>query len=107
MGSVDRYEPTTQAAMAAWCRQWLGAEPTDVLFEQGHLSQVTGLRLADGAVVVLKVRPPSERLAACILVQRHLWAAGFPCPQPLAGPAPLGILSATAEALVEGGSQFP
>src|ERR1700682_5703386 len=41
-----RRESTTEAPMAAWCRQWLGAEPTDVLFQQGHLSQVTGLRLS-------------------------------------------------------------
>jgi hypothetical protein len=30
-----------------------------------------------------------------------------PCPEPLAGPAPLGPLSATAEVLIEGGSQLP
>ena len=106
MRSVDRREPIP-APIAAWCRRWLGAEPTDELFQLGHLSQVMGLRLADGVAVVLKVRPPSERLAACVLVQRHLWAAGFPCPEPLAGPAPLGKLSATAEVLVEGGSQLP
>jgi hypothetical protein len=100
-------DPSIQAPIAAWCRRWLGAEPRDVLFRQGHLSQVTGLRLADGAMVVLKIRPPSRRLAACVRVQRHLWAAGFPCPEPLAGPAPLGTLSATAEALVDGGSQLP
>lgn len=97
----------TMAAMEAWCKRWLGAEPRDVLFQQGHLSQVTGLRLADGTRIVLKIRPPSERLAACVLVQRHLWSAGFACPKPLAGPAPLGRSSATAETLVEGGSQLP
>jgi hypothetical protein len=70
------------------------------------LSQVIGLRLSNGLAAVLKLRPPSERLAACVLVQRHLWAAGFPCPEPLAGPAPLGTLSATAEVLIEGGSQL-
>ena len=107
MGSGHPREPTIPASIVAWCRHWLDAEPTDVLFNVGHLSQVIGLRLADRAAVVVKVRPPSERLAACVLVQRHLWAAGFPCPEPLAGPAPLGTLSATAEALVEGGSQLP
>jgi hypothetical protein len=106
MGSAHEREPPTPALVAAWCGQWLGVEPTDVLFRQGHLSHVMGLRLADGSAVVLKVRPASERLSACVLVQRHLWAAGFPCPEPLAGPAPLGTLSATAEVLVEGGSQL-
>ena len=33
-------------------------------------------------------------------VQRDLATAGFPCPRPLAGPAPLGALAATAEELV-------
>jgi hypothetical protein len=107
MGSGNQLEPSTPAPVAAWCRRWLGAEPTAVLFNLGHLSQVMGLRLADGEVVVLKVRPPSERLAGCVLVQRHLWAAGFPCPKPLAGPAPLATMSATAEVLVEGGTQLP
>jgi len=108
MTSVNEREPPAPALVAAWCRLWLGGtEPTDVLFHQGHLSQVMGLRLANGVAVVLKLRPPTARLAACVLVQRHLWAAGFPCPEPLAGPAPLGTLSATAEVLMEGGSQLP
>lgn len=89
--------------LAAWCCQWLGAGVAGVLFEAGHLSAVVGLRLADGREVVVKARPPAGRLAACVAVQRHLWAAGFPCPRPLAGPAPLGALLATAEAYVAGG----
>src|SRR5690348_14367207 len=107
MRSETEREPPTQALITAWCLRWLGAEPTDVLFHQGHLSQVIGLRLSNGSAVVLKLRPPSERLSACVLVQRHLWAAGFPCPEPLAGPVPLGPWSATAEVLIEGGSQLP
>ena len=106
-GTVNQRESPTPTLLAAWCRLWLGAEPADVLFHQGHLSQVMGLRLADGVAVVLKLRPPSERLTTCVLVQRHLWAAGFPCPKPLAGPAALGASSATAEVLIEGGSQLP
>jgi Phosphotransferase enzyme family len=92
--------------LVAWCQRWLGAEPVEILFRSGHLSEVLGLHLADGRAVVLKLRPPSERLATCVLVQRHLWAAGFPCPEPLAGPTPLGALSATAEALIDGGTQL-
>lgn len=107
MVSGSARELPTPSLLAAWCEQWLGAEPTDVLFHRGHLSQVIGLRVADGSAVVIKLRPPSERLSACVVVQRHLWAAGFPCPEPLAGPAPLGALSATAEVLMEDGSQLP
>jgi hypothetical protein len=102
----ERERPSADL-VAAWCKRWLGVEPTDVLFHQGHLSEVIGLRVADGSAVVLKLRPPSGRLAACFRVQRHLWAAGFPCPEPLAGPAPLGTLSATAETLIEGGAYLP
>ena len=100
-------EPTIPADIAAWCQQWLQAEPAQLLFQAGHLSRVLGLHLADRRAVVLKIRPPSERLVACVRVQHHVWAAGFPCPEPLAGPAPLGTLSATAERLVEGGVQLP
>lgn len=91
------------SGLEAWCVRWLGAAPVRLLFETGHLSRVTGLELADGRQVVVKARPPAGRIEACTAVQRHLWAAGFPCPQPLAGPAPLGSLSATAEAFVPGG----
>ena len=90
----------------AWCQQWLSAEPTQVLFEAGHLSSVIGLQLVDGRAVVLKARPPADRIQACVKVQHHLWAAGFPCPQPLAGPVPLGPWTATAEAWVPGGVQL-
>ena len=95
------------AATVAWCRRRLGAEPVEVLFRAGYLSQVTGLRLADGRGVVVKARPPAPRLAGCVAVQAALAAAGFPCPRPLAGPAPLGALAATAEELVAGGHLLP
>jgi hypothetical protein len=100
-------QKATPECLAAWCHRWLGAEPGEILFHSGHLSEVVGVRLADGRSVVVKLRPPSERFAACVLVQRHVWAAGFPCPEPLAGPAPLGAVSATAEALLDGGVQLP
>jgi Ser/Thr protein kinase RdoA (MazF antagonist) len=86
-----------------WCRRWLGEALNHRLFELAHLSTTVGLRLADNRDVVVKVREPAERLQACVAVQAHLWAAGFPCPQPLAGPAPLGALVATAETFVDGG----
>ena len=89
--------------LAGWCRRWLGAEPVAVLFRAGYLSEVTGLRLADGREVVVKARPPAPRLRGCLATQAALAGAGFPCPRPLAGPAPLGRLAATAEELVPGG----
>src|SRR5215510_5785064 len=74
-----------------------------MLFEITHLTVVAGLRLTDGREVVVKARPPADRIRGCVYVQRHLWAAGFPCPEPLAGPAPMGALTATAEAFIPGG----
>ena len=69
--------------LAAWCRRWLGASPAGVLFRSGYLSEVTGLRLADGRDVVVKARPPATRLAGCLAVQ--------------------ATLAATAEELIPGG----
>ena len=94
-------------ALAAWCTRWLGAPPAAELFGSGYLSAVMGLRLADGREVVVKVRPGVPRLAGCAVVHRALWAAGFPCPEPLAGPQPLDGYAATAEVLVVDAGQPP
>jgi hypothetical protein len=64
-GSVD-------GGVVAWCLRRLGAEPAEVLFRAGYLSEVTGLRLADGRAVVLKARPPAPRLRGCVAVQAAL-----------------------------------
>jgi Phosphotransferase enzyme family len=94
-------------ALAVWCRRWLGAPPTAQLFEAGYLSTVTGLRLADGREVVVKVRPRMPRLAGCAVVHRALWKAGFPCPEPVVGLQPLDGYAATAETLVPGAGEPP
>ena len=86
-----------------WCQNHLGARPAAELFTTGHLSLVMGLRLSDGQDVVIKARPPARRLSGCFVAQDVLHARGFPCPQPLVAPAPLGALSATAERHVPGG----
>jgi hypothetical protein len=95
------------AFFADWCDRHLGARPARVLFRFGHLSQVVAAELADGRRVVIKARPSGPRLAGCAAVQRHLARAGFPCPEPLAGPVPGGGLAVTAEALIPGGTQLP
>ncbi|MHB8247262.1 MAG: aminoglycoside phosphotransferase/kinase family protein [Acidimicrobiales bacterium] len=71
-----------------------------MLFESGHLAKVTGLELADGRRVVVKVRPFDGRAADIAAVQRRLFDHGFPCPQLLAGPDESGEALVTAEALV-------
>ena len=94
---------TRRDALNGWCERWLSAEPVEVIFATGHLSEVIGLRLADDREVVVKVRPNNTRIGGCVEVQRHLWESGYPCPKPLAGPAALEGRTATAEEYVPGG----
>ena len=65
-----------------------------------------GVRLNDGREVVVKARKYVARIAGCVAVQRHLFQAGFPCPEPLAGPTRIGQCALTAERFVSGGVQF-
>ena len=95
------------ARLARWCVEQLGSPPAAELFSSGHLSAVRGLRLADGRAVVVKIRPDSPRTAACVDVQRRLFQAGYPCPQPLTGAVPFGGDVATAEVYVPGGAVLP
>ena len=90
-----------------WCTDHLGSAPVAELFRSGHLSTVIGLRLADGREAVVKVRPASPRITACVEVQRRMFESGYPCPEPLGGPAPFGIGVATAESYVPGGDELP
>ena len=84
------------ARLAQWCEEQLGSPPAGEIFRSGYLSAVIGLRLADSRAVVVKVRPDSPRIAACVEVQRRLFASGYPCPEPLTGAAPFGDGVATA-----------
>lgn len=86
--------------LVRWCLSHLGSGPAVEIFRTGHLSEVVGVRLADGRDVVIKIRPGSSRLEATTEVQRLLHLKGFPCPGVIAGPAPFGDLVATAESYV-------
>ncbi|HXW43451.1 MAG TPA: phosphotransferase [Streptosporangiaceae bacterium] len=91
--------------LGEWCEQWLGSAIAQVLFEAGSLSAVTGMRLADGREVVVKVRRYAPRLNAAYLVQRHVRQRGYPAPEPLVPPVPLSAGDcASAEQLVAGGA---
>jgi hypothetical protein len=85
----------------------LGSPPAGEIFRSGYLSAVIGLRLADGREVVVKVRPDSPRITACVEVQRRMFQVGYPCPQPLTGAVSFGEGVATAEAYVPGGAMLP
>ena len=93
--------------LARWCMEHLGSTPAEEIFRSGYLSAVIGLRLADDREVVVKVRPASPRIAACVEVQRRMFQAGYPCPRPLTGAVPFGEDVATAEACVPGGAMLP
>jgi len=93
--------------LAAWCTRTLGARPARTLFEAGWQSAVVGLHLEDGREVVVKIRLPEERLAACHLVHRHAHAHGFPCPEPLVAPTPIARYLATAERYDPAGGELP
>ena len=95
------------ATLVAWCELHLGAPPERELFRTGHLTSVIGTRLADGREVVVRVRRPAPRIGACTEVQRRLFDSGYPCPRPLAGPAPLDGYVATAETCIPGGVPLP
>jgi hypothetical protein len=100
-------EAVDAASLAWWCAEHLGSPPAAELFRSGYLSAVIGLRLADDREVVVKVRPGSPRIVACVEVQRRVFESGYPCPEPLAGPAPFGGGVATAEVYVPGGAVLP
>jgi hypothetical protein len=89
-----------------WCARWLGSPPKSELFASVGMSRVLGFRLVDGRDVVVKVRPAEARLYGCAAVHQHLWQAGYPCPEPLVEPAPIGDDLATAERYVPGGVQL-
>ena len=95
------------ASLAVWCEVHLGSAVENELFRTGHLTCVIGTRLVDGREVVVRVRPAASRIAACTEVQRRLFESGYPCPQPLAGPAPLGEYEATAESYIADGAMLP
>jgi hypothetical protein len=83
--------------MPAWCREHLGSEPADTLFQQTSISTVFGLRLADGTEVVLKARPDDGRAASCVEAQARLAERGFPCARPLTPAIRVGDLAVHAE----------
>jgi Phosphotransferase enzyme family len=87
-----------------WCRGFLGARPVAVLFVVSHLSEVVGVRLADGREVVVKRRVDgSGRSRTCVAAQRLLAEHGFPCPMPLTGAVIDDGSAVHAEQFVGGG----
>lgn len=86
-----------------WCRAHLGSEPAGVLFRLQQTSMVFGLRLADGADVVVKARPGTGRAASCVAAQARLAERGFPCARPLTPVVEVESLAVHAEEFRPGG----
>lgn len=93
--------------LRSWCTAHLGAAPSAVLFERRSLSEVVGLRLADGREVVVKAREDEGRAAACVAAQARLAERGFPCPRPLTPAIAVGELAVHAEEFRPGGVPLP
>jgi hypothetical protein len=92
--------------VSLFCEAQLGSPVAEVLFRATSVGVVFGLRLADGRRVVLKAHQPRESresLEAVHAVQGRLFRAGFPCPEPLVGPAVLGDGFAVVDSLVDVG----
>jgi len=90
----------------ALCDRALGAPAEELLFTETSVGEVFGLRLTDGRRVVVKVHrawESPETLTALVRVQAHHFRAGFPCPEPLAGPLAVGDRHATIETYVDDG----
>jgi hypothetical protein len=89
-----------------FCERHLGSRIRAVLFESRSTNHVLGALLEDGRRVVVKAHRPRqsrELVEAVLRVQAAHAGAGFPCPRPLAGPAPLGEGLGTAEELIDEG----
>ena len=90
----------------ALCARALGSPMEELLLRESGVGDVFGVRLEDGRRVVVKVhqaREASETLEAVVDVQAHHFRAGFPCPEPLAGPLFVADRYATIEAYVDDG----
>jgi len=100
---LDTFGQRERESIFAHVEQALGSPVASVLFTAQHLSYVSGVTLADGREVVVKVRAPNQRLSACCEVQRQLWASGFPAPEPLVPPTVIGPWALSIETYVGGG----
>lgn len=115
---VDGVERATFGAVPVavvddWLRRHvrarLGTDLEEVVLRSGRVSAVFGLRLAGGQLVVVKVQRGrldegrTASLAAAVEAQRLLAGAGYPCPEPLDGPATTDGLTATVETWSDAG----
>jgi hypothetical protein len=90
-------------AIDAWCRVYLDAAVDRYEFFDASSGSVHGLRLVNGAEVVVKGHRPSvtrTHLDAIASVQNGLADAGFPAPRPLVAATRVGRGYLTAEEML-------
>lgn len=114
----DVFGTSDAAAICAltdtFCRQHLGAGIRGSLFYVSSIGCVHGAELEDDRRIVIKARPPAATNPDMILdkaaitsiyrVTSWLFSHGYPCPEPMLGPHPLGRGNATVEMYAEPGS---
>ena len=84
----------------------LGGDLAHILFRSGRIAAVYGAALRDGRQVAVKVHRRVADLAylsAAAACQRRLAEVGYPCPEPLDGPATTDGLTAVVETLCSDG----
>ena len=84
----------------------LGGDLAHIIFRAGRIAAVYGAALHDGRQVVVKVHRRVADLAylgAAAACQRRLAEVGYPCPEPLDGPATTDGLTAVVETLCSDG----
>jgi hypothetical protein len=87
-GAVARDD--IDAWLSRHLRVRLGGDLSHVVFRSGRIAAVYGVALSDGRQVAVKVhRRPADLayLSAAAACQRRLSEVGYPCPEPLDGPA--------------------
>jgi hypothetical protein len=93
-------------AMVSWCRAETGRSIVVAHRFEASVGLVADVDLDDGSRAVIKaVLPgePAERLAASVRVRAAL-GPDYPCPVPIAGPAPFGPGAATIDSWLEPGA---
>jgi len=102
----DRSPAQVLSLFDGFTRDRLGQPIHTVRFRAGRIDVVWGVELTDGRDVVIKAhRRPVDRpaVAAASEAKALLVGAGFPCPQPLAGPDEVAGHVLVAETLLSTG----
>ena len=109
-------EPEAIAALVdGFCRDHLGSAVKGYIFCQASVGATHAVEIEDGRRIVLKVHQPphvnpdrEHGALALSSIQRalgYLHERGFPCPEPLLGPTPLGVGLATVQEFLDEGER--